>query len=118
MPSKFIRKSLLRPDDADTRVEGFTVDFVTLGGVTFRRFTFEPGFHARPRLKESMGIEVCPYPHTLVVVSGSGVFKMTDGQEHAVEPWDVVEMDADHDFWTTSDDACVMIEPTVETVPS
>jgi hypothetical protein len=61
-----------------------------------------------------MGIETCPYPHTLVVTSGSGVFKMQDGTEHKIGPWDILQMDADHDFWTLGDEACVMIEPTAE----
>jgi hypothetical protein len=111
MGSNFARKSLLEPDEIDDRVNGFTIDLVNQGGMTFRRFTFESGFKAGIDLKEAFGIELCPVPHKLVVTSGRGVFKMTDGSEHEVGPWDVLEMDADHDFWTLGDEPCVMLEP-------
>ena len=114
MASNFVRRSLLEPDHLEGGVEKMKVEFVTLGGIVFRRLKFDPGFRASVHLKQAMGMELCPFPHTLVITSGKGTFKMTDGQEYDVESGDVLEMDGDHDFWTTSDDPCVMIEPTFE----
>ena len=116
MTSRFVHRTFGEPDSFEA-VELARTDFVTLDGVTFRRLTFEPGFRASVHMKRAMGIETCPFPHVMVSTSGRGVFRMLDGTEHPTEPWQIIALDAGHDFWVVGDEPAVFIEPTVGALP-
>jgi hypothetical protein len=111
MGSNFVIKSFSQPDKVEGSMEKGQAVSIMLGGMVFIRHQYDPGFHAAESLKKAMGIEACPYPHVLTVVSGAGTVKMTDGKEYQIKTGDVVQLDGGHDMWVTSDEPVVFIEP-------
>lgn len=100
-------KSLDEPDEVIDLGRG-TVHLVTLGGVTFDRTVFEPGWKWSEHVKPAAGTDTCEFPHRLIVTEGTLHVVMDDGTELDIGPGDAAVIAPGHDAWVTSDGPCVV----------
>jgi mannose-6-phosphate isomerase-like protein (cupin superfamily) len=111
--SKAARKPLDKPDETRMFPEGKgKAQIVKLGGLTFGRGVFEPGWQWSKHIKPLAKTEYCEAVHTGVVLEGRMRMRMRDGSEVEVGPGDAVFCPAGHDAWTVGDKPCVLIDIT------
>jgi hypothetical protein len=103
------RKTMSAPDERRTFPKG-TLELVTLGGVTFGRGTFEPGWRWADSVKPLVKTESCLAPHTQYHVSGRLHVRMDDGTEAEFGPGDVSVLPPGHDAWVVGTDPVVVID--------
>ena len=105
------KKSLNSPDETRTFPKG-KVEMVSVGGITFGRATFEPGWkwseHVRPVAKTKS----CEAAHTLYQISGHMRIRMDDGKEIDLGPGDVAIIAPGHDGWVVGNEPVVAIDIT------
>jgi mannose-6-phosphate isomerase-like protein (cupin superfamily) len=105
------KKSLNSPDETRTFPRG-KMEMATVGGVTFGRATFNPGWkwseHVRPIAKTKS----CESAHTLYMISGHMHIKMDDGTEIEFGPGDVGVIAPGHDGWVVGNEPVVVIDIT------
>lgn len=102
-----IKKSFDEPDEVLAFTRG-RVHLVTLGGVTFDRSVFEPGWKWSEHMKHAAGTDSCEFPHRIIVTEGSLHVRMNDGTELEVGPGDAAVIGPGHDAWVSSEVPCVM----------
>jgi quercetin dioxygenase-like cupin family protein len=88
------------------------VELITLGGITFGRATFEPGWRWSTHVKPIAGTKSCEAAHTGVQLSGTMHIKMDDGTELDLGPGEVVNIPAGHDAWVVGNEPVVFIDIT------
>jgi quercetin dioxygenase-like cupin family protein len=96
-------------DAADERRElaRGRVDLVHLGGISFDRATFEPGW----RWSEHAGLgERCQERHLGYLVSGRMRFQMDDGTKIDAATGDVYLIPPGHDSWVVGNEPCVALD--------
>ena len=103
------KKSLAQPDETRAFPAGL-LELVTLGGITFGRGTFQPGWRWSESVKPIVGTDSCQVPHTGYVVSGRIAIKMDDGTEFEAGPGDAYDIPAGHDGWVVGDEAYVGVD--------
>src|SRR6516164_3526476 len=81
-------KDFARPEETRTFDKG-RVELVTLGGVTFGRGTFEPGWRWSASVKPLVKTESCQAPQLQYLVSGRLHVVMDDGSEAEFGPGEV-----------------------------
>ena len=86
------------------------VEVVTLGGVTFGRATFQPGWRWSTHVKPVARTESCEAPHLQYHVSGRLRVRMDDGSEDEFGPGDVSLLPSGHDAWVVGDEPVVVID--------
>src|ERR1700687_4345555 len=79
------RKSLAQPDETRKFPQG-QLDLVTLGGVTFGRGTFLPGWKWSTSVKPLVHTKSCEAPHLQYHVSGRLHVVMDDGSGAELGP--------------------------------
>ena len=82
------KKSLAQPDET-RRFDKGLLELVTLGGVTFGRGTFQPGWRWSTSVKPLVGTKSCEAPHLQYHVSGRLHVVMDDGSEAEFGPGEV-----------------------------
>jgi len=105
------KKSLNSPDETRTFPRG-KVEMATVGGVTFGRATFDPGWKWSEHLKPIAKTKSCEAPHTLHVISGHMHVRMDDGTEIEFGPGDVGVIAPGHDAWVLGNEPVVAIDIT------
>jgi len=105
------KKSLNSPDEIRIFPKG-KVELVTIGGVTFGRGTFEPGWKWSESLKPIVKTQSCEAPHTQYHVSGRLKVRMDDGTEEEFGPGDVSVLSSGHDAWVIGNEPVVVIDIT------
>jgi len=105
------KKSLNSPDEIRIFPKG-KVEIVTIGGVTFGRGTFEPGWKWSESLKPIVKTKSCKAPHTQYHVAGRLRVRMDDGTEEEFCPGDVSVLSSGHDAWVVGDEPVVVIDIT------
>lgn len=105
------QKSLNAPDEVRTFPKG-RLELATLGGVTFGRATFEPGWKWSECVKPIAQTESCQAPHTAYQISGRLMVKMDDGTEKEFGPGDVSIIPPGHDAWVVGDETVIAIDIT------
>ena len=103
------KRSLNSPDEARSFPKG-RLDLVTLGGITFGRATFEPGWKWSESLKPIVKTMSCEVPHTQYHVSGRLRVRMDDGMEEEFGPGDVSMLPPGHDAWVVGSEPVVVID--------
>jgi quercetin dioxygenase-like cupin family protein len=103
------RKSLNSPDETRTFPKG-KVETATVGGVTFGRATFDPGWKWSEHLKPIAKTKSCEGAHTLHMISGHMRVKMDDGAEIDFGPGDVGVIAPGHDAWVVGNEPVVAID--------
>lgn len=86
------------------------VDLVTLGGVTFGRATFEPGWRWSTCVKPIAQTRSCEVSHLNLHLSGRLHVVMDDGSEHVFGPGEIGELPPGHDAWVVGNEAVVVID--------
>jgi len=100
------------PDATHASGERGKVEVITLGGVTVRRLTFQPGWKWSEDAKPTAETDSCQIPHLNVHVSGRLGVRMDDGTEQEFGPGDVGLLPAGHDAWVIGEEPVVIIEQT------
>ena len=77
---KFEHKSLKKPDEKREFEKGY-VELGTVGGITFGRAVFEPGWKWSTCVKPIAKTNSCQAPHTQYIVTGQLHLAMDDGTE-------------------------------------
>ena len=103
------KKSLSQPDEIRTFEKG-KLELLTLGGVTFGRATFQPGWKWSTSLKPLVQTASCQAPHLQYHVSGRLHVVMDDGTENEFGPGDVSLIPPGHDAWVVGDEPAVVID--------
>ena len=103
------KKNLSRPDEKRTFDKG-RVELVTVGGITFGRATFEPGWKWSTCVKPIVKTESCEAPHLQYHVSGRIHVVMDDGTEKEFVPGDVSLIPPGHDAWVVGNEPVVVID--------
>ena len=102
-------KTLSKPDETRTFPKG-KLELVTLGGVTFGRGTFEPGWKWSTSVQPLVNTKSCEAPHLQYHVSGRLGVQMDDGSEAVFGPGDVSLLPPGHDAWVVGDEPAVVID--------
>ncbi len=103
------RGSFAKPDEIRQFNLG-KVDVVSLGGVTFGRAIFEPGWRWSTCVKPIAGTASCMAPHLNLHISGRLHVAMDDGSEFEFGPGEISELPPGHDAWVVGNDAVVVID--------
>jgi mannose-6-phosphate isomerase-like protein (cupin superfamily) len=86
------------------------MSIVKLGGVTFGRATFQPGWRWSTCVKPLAGTESCEVAHVGYIISGRMKVVMNDGREAEAGPGDFVQIGPGHDAWIVGNEPCEYIE--------
>lgn len=103
------KKSLAQPEETRTFPLG-CLELVTVGGVTFGRSTFQPGWRWSTSVKPLVKTESCQATHLQYHVSGRLHVVMDDGSEMEFGPGDVSLLPPGHDAWVVGDEPVVVID--------
>ena len=103
------KKTLSSPDEVRTFDKG-KVELATVGGITFGRASFEPGWKWSESVKPIVKTEYCQAPHVQYQVSGHLRVKMADGNEQDFGPGDVGVIPPGHDAWVVGNEPVVAID--------
>jgi quercetin dioxygenase-like cupin family protein len=89
-------KNLGSHDETRLFTDKGKAEVTTLGGHTFMRGTFEPGWRWSEHVKPIAKTDSCQAGHTGYVVSGRMRIRMDDGTEREVGPGDAMVCDPGH----------------------
>lgn len=103
------KKNLSKPDESRKFDKGL-LELVTLGGLTFGRGTFEPGWKWSTSVKPLVKTKSCEAPHLQYHVSGRLGVRMDDGSEAEFGPGDVSLLPPGHDAWVIGNERVVVID--------
>ncbi len=109
LAKKMEKRNLSKPDEKRTFEKG-QVELVTIGGVTFGRATFQPGWKWSTHVKPIAKTESCEAPHLQYHISGRIHVVMDDGSEAEYGPGDVSLIPPGHDAWVIGNDPVVVID--------
>ena len=105
------RKNLKSPDEVRTFEKG-RLELATVGGVTFGRATFQPGWKWSTCVKPIAKTESCQAPHTLYQISGRMKVVMEDGAQVEIGAGEVAVIPPGHDAWVVGNEPVVAIDIT------
>jgi hypothetical protein len=105
------KKNFSSPDETRNFEKGH-LELVNLGGVTFGKATFEPGWKWSTCVKPIAKTSSCEAPHLQCLLSGRLHVKMDDGSEQEFGPGDVLSVPPGHDAWVVGNDPLVAIDIT------
>lgn len=88
------------------------LELIELGGITFGRATFEPGWRWSTHMKPIAGTSSCQAAHLGVQLTGTMHIKMDDGTERDIGPGHVVNIPLGHDGWVVGTEPVVFIDVT------
>jgi hypothetical protein len=107
--SKMQKTNLSKPHEKRTFDKG-QVELVSLGGITFGRATFQPGWKWSTCVKPLAKTKSCQASHLAYHVSGRLHVVMDDGTEQDFGPGDVSLTPPGHDAWVVGNEPVVMID--------
>jgi hypothetical protein len=107
--AKMQKRNMLAPDETRTFDKG-KLELVTIGGVTFGRATFQPGWRWSTSVKPLVNTKSCEAPHLQYQVSGRLHVVMDDGSEDEFGPGDIALLPPGHDAWVVGDEPVVVID--------
>jgi quercetin dioxygenase-like cupin family protein len=108
---KMQKKALSTPEEKRSFDKG-QLELVTLGGVTFGRVTFEPGWTWSTCVKPIAKTETRQASHLAYHISGRLRVRMGDGSEEEFGPGDVALVPPGHDAWVVGDEPVLLIDIT------
>lgn len=93
--------------DESRELERGRVDVIRLGGISFDRATFEPGWRWSEHAGQSGS---CQERHLGYMISGRMRFEMDDGTAIDATAGDVYLIPPGHDAWVVGDESCVALD--------
>lgn len=105
------KKNINSPDERRDFPKG-KIELVTVGGTTFTRGTFQPGWKWAESVKPLMKTKSCEVEHTQYFVSGRLRVRMDDGSEYEFGPGDVAYMPPGHEAWVVGNEPVELIDIT------
>jgi hypothetical protein len=99
-------KSIEQPDEV-RRFPNGRLDMVTVGGLTFARTVFEPGWRWSDSVKPIVGTDSCEFHHKVFIASGVLHVRMDDRMELDLRTGDVADILPGHDAWVVGEEPCV-----------
>jgi hypothetical protein len=109
--SMMLKKTFTKPDQTRTFDKGL-LELVALGGVTFGRGTFQPGWKWSTSVKPLVHTKSCEAPHLQYHISGRLCVRMDDGSQAEFGPGDLSLLPPGHDAWVIGDEPVVVIDIT------
>jgi len=106
---KLEKKAFSTPDEKRSFDKG-QLELVALGGVTFGRATFQPGWKWSTSVKPLVNTKSCEARHLQYHVSGRIRYRMQDGTEDEVGPGEVPLLPPGHDAWVVGNEPAVVID--------
>jgi hypothetical protein len=103
------QRSFSKPDET-RRFDLGKVDIVSLGGATFGRAVFEPGWRWSTCVKPIANTPSCEAPHLNLHISGRLHVVMDEGSEYEFGPGEIGEIPPGHDAWVVGNEAVVVID--------
>ncbi len=103
------KKSLNKPDETFSFPKA-KIEVVTLGGITYKRMTLEPGWKWSESVKPVAKTESCPVQHNAYFIKGRLRVRMDDGTEEEYGPGDVEVIAPGHDAWVVGKETVVLID--------
>ena len=103
------KKNLAEPDELRVFDKG-RLELVSLGGVTFGRATFQPGWRWSTSVKPLVNTRSCEAPHLQYHISGRLHVVMDDGSQEEFGPGDVSLLPPGHDAWVVGEDPVVVLD--------
>jgi len=103
------KKNLAEPDELRVFDKG-RLELVSLGGVTFGRATFQPGWRWSTSVKPLVNTRSCEAPHLQYHISGRLHVVMDDGSQEEFGPGDVSLLPPGHDAWVVGEDPVVIMD--------
>ena len=103
------KKNLAEPDELRVFDKG-RLELVSLGGVTFGRATFQPGWRWSTSVKPLVNTRSCEAPHLQYHISGRLHVVMDDGSQEEFGPGDVSLLPPGHDAWVVGEDPVVVVD--------
>lgn len=106
----FLTKRNLNSPDETRLFDKGKLELVTVGGVTFSRVTFEPGWKWSESVKPIAKTPSCQVNHIGYVVSGHMRVRMENGEEQEYGPGDTYIIPPGHDAWIVGDEVYVGVD--------
>lgn len=103
------KKNFAQPDESRKFEQG-QLDLVTVGGATFGRSIFQPGWRWSTCVRSLEKTEWCEVPHMQYHVSGRMRVLLENGTEVEFGPGDVAWIPPHHDAWVVGTDRVVVID--------
>jgi hypothetical protein len=104
-------KSFSTPDDTRATHGPGRIDFLSPGGVTTGRATFEPGWRWSEHMEPPVGTHLCEMTHVGYVVSGrQRMVRLADGTELEMSVDDALVVGPGHDTWVIGAEPCVTVD--------
>ncbi len=107
--SSIQKKNVSEPDEKRKFDKG-SVDIVSLGGTTFGRAVFQPGWKWSTCVKPLVKTKSCQAPHVQYQISGRLRVRMDDGTEEEFGPGDIGVIPPGHDAWVVGNEPVVAID--------
>jgi hypothetical protein len=108
-------KSFETPDEQRTPPKA-VIDIVNVGGQTFARATFRPGWRWSVDVKPVAGTDSCQFTHVGTVLEGRIAVRLDDGTEDEYGVGDVFTIPPGHDGWVVGDEPYIRLEISQPTV--
>lgn len=108
---ELVVKGFTRADETRPFEKG-RMDVITIGGVTFGRGTFEPGWRWSTCVKPIVKTQSCQVSHLGYQVSGRMHVVMDNGTEKDIGPGEVCSIPPGHDAWVVGSEPVVIIDIT------
>jgi hypothetical protein len=104
-------KSFTQPDETRSFEKG-RIEVITLGGVTFGRATFQPGWKWSTCVKPVAKTDSCQAAHLGYQVSGRMHVVMDDGTEKEIGAGELCSIPPGHDAWVVGNEPVVILDIT------
>ena len=97
------------PDETRTFEHG-KVDVINVGGFTYGKYLFEPGWRWSECIKPVVKTDQCQNSHVGYAVSGRITVRLKDGTEKTIVPGESYTIPPGHDAWVEGNQPFVGIE--------
>jgi hypothetical protein len=105
-----IKKRAFSVPDEKRSFDKGRLELVTLGGVTFGRATFQPGWKWSSSIKPLVHTKSCKASHLQYHVSGRIRVRLENGTEDEFGPGEVSLLPPGHDAWVVGNEPAVVID--------